>query len=213
MSKIRTSKYLSPWFWVPVGLFLLVGFFIWRDLSYGDDILFFNPYRQEPLNTFFIIITHFGEPPAHIVLILFCFAIRKNHYAFSLILVGFLALVVSWFSKGQFDHLRPISWFGDLGRGNELVTIPGLRLNRGYTTFPSGHTLSAFSLYGVVALILAREDRAKWGLFCAILAILVGISRIFLVQHFLPDVLTGALIGLLLAQVTWWGFRWGISKG
>jgi len=41
------------------------------------------------------------------------------------------------------------------------------------------------------------------GLACAWTAILVGISRIFLVQHFLIDVLGGAAIGLLLALLLW----------
>ena len=36
------------------------------------------------------------------------------------------------------------------------------------------------------------------------LALITGISRIYLAQHFLVDVLLGALIGTLMARIAYW---------
>jgi membrane-associated phospholipid phosphatase len=67
--------------------------------------------------------------------------------------------------------------------------------------------MSAFSLCSLLTL-MAGHRRARWGLPLAMLAMLVGVSRIFLVQHFLSDVLAGAFLGLLLSGAVW---RWGDS--
>ena len=49
------------------------------------------------------------------------------------------------------------------------------------------------------------NKKRKWlELACAIAAILVAFSRIYLVQHFLADILGGAFIGLLIANLVLW---------
>ena len=50
---------------------------------------------------------------------------------------------------------------------------------------------------------MVPKSRAFWGLLFAIMAVLVGISRVFLAQHFVADVLGGVVFGLLLASVVW----------
>ena len=45
--------------------------------------------------------------------------------------------------------------------------------------------------------------RNNWSLFLIVIAFLVGFSRIYLTQHFLIDVLVGALIGSLIALLTY----------
>ena len=85
----------------------------------------------------------------------------------------------------------------------EVIRVPGVELNSGQTSFPSGHTIGAFALYSVLAMIFA-ETRPRLGVFFALLGAAVALSRIFLVQHFLVDVLGGALLGLLVGELVGW---------
>ncbi|HUV03516.1 MAG TPA: phosphatase PAP2 family protein [Armatimonadota bacterium] len=66
---------------------------------------------------------------------------------------------------------------------------PGTR--KGYTSFPSGHTASAFA----VATVLAkRHPKQKWLYYG--LATAVGIARVRKSAHFPSDVLVGAAVGI-----------------
>lgn len=57
-------------------------------------------------------------------------------------------------------------------------------------SFPSGHTMTAFSVWG--ALAIGLPVLAKLYL---VIAILIGLSRVFLGLHYPTDVLIGALLG------------------
>jgi membrane-associated phospholipid phosphatase len=67
-----------------------------------------------------------------------------------------------------------------------------------WNSFPSGHTMAAFGLYAALAFY-AKKWYQAFGLF--FLALLVGYSRIYLSQHFLVDVIFGAMLGCLAALV------------
>ena len=60
-------------------------------------------------------------------------------------------------------------------------------------SFPSGHTMTAFSIALVVSYFYPTLE---WPLY--FLALSIGLSRIVLGLHFLSDVLAGALIGTAL---------------
>lgn len=60
-------------------------------------------------------------------------------------------------------------------------------------SFPSGHTTAAFST--MTALFFTGNKRYSWTAF--IFAILMGISRIYLVVHFPSDVLGGVIVGFV----------------
>ena len=69
----------------------------------------------------------------------------------------------------------------------------------GYS-FPSGHALGSFILYGFIIYLIAREKRfLKWRLFTvsllALLIISVGLSRVYLQVHFPSDILAGYAVG------------------
>lgn len=59
-------------------------------------------------------------------------------------------------------------------------------------SFPSGHTTAAFTLFCFLAIISTNKNR---GYLYAVIAVIVGYSRVYLSQHFFEDVLVGATIG------------------
>ena len=61
-------------------------------------------------------------------------------------------------------------------------------------SFPSGHTSAAFGAATAIFRALPR-DRRKWGWAVLALAILMGLSRLYVGVHYPSDVLAGALVG------------------
>ena len=71
------------------------------------------------------------------------------------------------------------------------------------TSFPSGHTMGATSLYGAAAVLAwVHLDRKRARLPLTLLFVAlpfgVGFSRIYLGAHWLSDVVAGAALGLLV---------------
>ena len=67
-------------------------------------------------------------------------------------------------------------------------------------TFPSGHTLFAVSVYGTIVLMVVRSG-ARRGLsralaaLVAVLVIAIGASRVYLLDHYLSDVVASLVLG------------------
>ncbi|MBK9335537.1 MAG: phosphatase PAP2 family protein [Lewinellaceae bacterium] len=173
---------------------------------HGVEIIYLNPFRTEPLNTFFRWVTRLGEAPAFVVLGLVSMLWRFR-YALLIALAGLIIMPTSYLLKDQIGTARPITYFADHSVSNYVVFVPDVRLHGGQTSFPSGHTMAAFGLFGVIALLGGR----RWpllGLACASTAMLVALSRIFLVQHFLVDVLGGVGRAFVAAVVWEINTRW-----
>lgn len=203
--EIQSKRYRSiwdiPWFLMPVLLvFIAELVFVYR-LPYGSEILLLNRWREEPLNSIFRFSTKMGETIPYILAIITMFFWRYRN-ALLLLIAGIMVSPYAYFLKDRFGVTRPLNWLGDQGLRDQLVVVPHVELASGFTSFPSGHTIAAFTLYSLLALMLS-ELNPRWGLLCALLAILVGFSRIFLAQHFLTDVLGGTLFGLLLGAMIW----------
>ncbi|WP_194841469.1 phosphatase PAP2 family protein [Sporosarcina obsidiansis] len=67
----------------------------------------------------------------------------------------------------------------------------------GYS-FPSGHTMMAFSLYTILAYIIWRNLRTTWGhvavvSIATVMIMMIAVSRIYLGVHFPSDIVGGAL--------------------
>ncbi len=76
--------------------------------------------------------------------------------------------------------------------------------------FPSGHTMGATLLYGVLAVFVVHSVRAwRFRLLSvcgAVLAVgLIGLSRIYLGAHYLTDVLGAIAVGLAWLSFCWTG--------
>ncbi|MFZ5594848.1 MAG: phosphatase PAP2 family protein [Pseudomonadota bacterium] len=138
------------------------------------------------------------------------FAGRRPDTVWALLLTGLLAALATHGMKaliggGRPAALLPLESFHIIG--------PVLQSN----SFPSGHTIAAFSFAGAVSLLLHRPWLTT---VLVTLATLTGLSRIVVGAHWPLDVLGGAAIGWLCAAggVAWarrwpWGLRVGAQRG
>ena len=87
-------------------------------------------------------------------------------------------------------------------------TRPDGEHKRSNASFPSSHAANIFAL----AVVLGRRWRRAVPLFLAV-AVLVGISRVYLNRHWTSDVLAGAAIGVATALlVTRWREKRRLSR-
>lgn len=207
----------NPWFFIPALLALNVGLVLMLFVPQGQEIISLNAWRTEPWNTFFRLCTLLGEGGVFVLIGLATMPWRFR-YAVLLALGGLILVPSSFLLKEQFAKERPVPFFAGTGLKEAVVLVPEVDMHVGRTSFPSGHTMAAFALWGVVALIGSRRQQML-GLGCALAAVLAGLSRIFLVQHFLADVLAGAILGLLVTGIVWEvNLRWlqnkpGLDRG
>ena len=121
--------------------------------------------------------------------------IRRTYHAMGLVLFATLGgLLLSLVLKEYFSRPRP-----------DIVP----RLAEVYTSsFPSGHSMLSAVIYLTLGALLARlvERRALkiYVLIVAMgLALLVGVSRVYLGVHYPSDVLAGWSVGLSWAILCW----------
>ncbi len=122
--------------------------------------------------------------------------------------VGLAGLGVFLLSSGLSILLKQVIFVGELRPSKYFEhghwayhAVKNVAL-AGYNSFPSGHTISAFALFGFLALVDGHKNR---GWLYAGLGILVAYSRVYLFQHFVVDVFAGSLIGTVSAVVVYEG--------
>jgi len=193
-NRIYIATFLILW---GLACYFLMGVF-----NKGDMILLFAENRSAFKNTFFLYCTYIGEGYVYLLATIFLLFSGYSR-SLAICLNAVLVLLVSQALKIFFAHERPVRYFDDLLEQPDLPNyVPNVDLLDGWTTsFPSGHTTSAFAFYSLLAFFIPN----KWlKMLCLLLAALVGISRMYLVQHFLKDVTTGMLTGFLIALVVYW---------
>jgi len=118
-------------------------------------------------------------------------------YWCAFVLVLLLATVFSQGLKELFNAMRPANVLPP-----ESLHILGQTL-RNYS-FPSGHTVAAFSGMSILLPVLPASWR--WGAF--LLATGIGISRIGMGAHWPVDVAAGAFIGMVAGMSGWGAAKW-----
>ena len=67
-------------------------------------------------------------------------------------------------------------------------------------SFPSGHSASIFAICTVIAY--QYKSKLSIQLILVVIAVLVALTRVYLCQHFLQDIIAGSLIGTLISYYT-----------
>ena len=182
-------------------VFSIIGGYLLTQMDTGDSIFYFSDNRAPYSDFFFVWFTKVGEIATYLILVIYFLFIRFR-YSLIIVLTGLITMIISFSSKMFFAHDRPILFFEKLGNLNNINLIEGVYEVTGQTSFPSGHTMSGFALFGILALISGRKNLI--GSVCFITALLIGISRIYLVQHFLKDIYLGAIMGSIIALCIYW---------
>ncbi len=177
--------------------FLTFGFYYQFHFQQIDAIIFLNSIHTKWSDTFFSFITRLGEELPYFALILF-YLFRKDYKNFvGLALSGIIIMITVYLLKDHFLHPRPLLVFNTTGIFARIKPVDGVILVDGFHSFPSGHTATAFSFYGYIAFTFPNKRFLQFLLIS--LAIIVGLSRIYLAQHFPEDVLFGSVVGTLVA--------------
>ncbi len=211
LSNLRVTFQENKFYGIGFILWLLLGAGIIFATQKGEVILFFNDHRSYYGDLFFRYGTMIGEEIAYLIILIFLFFYRRKA-AWLIPITGGVVMLVSKGLKELFQQDRPVAWFKKQDLYEVLNTIEGEPLFSGASSFPSGHTMSAFALFGLLALLLSNQ---KWlGLPILIVAIIVGISRVYLIHHFFVDIYAGSIIGTLLAVIIYlfWSKRYVQKK-
>jgi membrane-associated phospholipid phosphatase len=108
-------------------------------------------------------------------------------------------ILIQVLKRGVFSNqLRPGFHFKNLIGDGSWNLIDGVELYEKFS-FPSGHTALVFCLCMSVSFITKKK---YYSFLLVLLAYIVGFSRIYLSQHFLIDVLAGALVGSTVPLLT-----------
>ncbi|HLP19280.1 MAG TPA: phosphatase PAP2 family protein [Chitinophagales bacterium] len=182
-------------FFLLYAAFLVVGAVLIATMERGNEILFFNSLHNPLSDSFFKYITRLAEFP--LLLLGLVMAVRFS-YGKGLILSINMLLVfglTTFLKHVVFEQqIRPSIFF----EGKVTLNfIEGLEILK-YNSFPSGHTAGAFGMFCMLSILLHNK---KWSYLFFTLALLVGISRVYLLQHFFRDVYAGSLVGVVVSSV------------
>lgn len=179
------------WFFLPYFVFLLLGAIFLAFIRKGDDILAMNQYNNIVLDEFFRYITYVGDGIFLTFLLIPMLIIRLRYFVyflFSFLTSGGMAQLL----KHYFELPRPCAFFND---SILLHYVPGVKIYMAHS-FPSGHSATAFAMFLMLSII-SKNNYTK--LFFFLFAITVGLSRIYLLQHFFIDVYFGSIVGTIFS--------------
>jgi membrane-associated phospholipid phosphatase len=161
--------------------------------------IFFNELNSPTGDVFFKIMTNLGDGLVYLVVLIILLFIR-----YRLALVFFVGVVISnvivHISKSLiWTHAyRPSKYF-ELFESYKLHFVEGVNLHALHS-FPSGHSTTVFNVFFMLALVV-KNNFIKFTFL--IIAILGAYSRVYLSQHFLIDIVCGAILGVGCIIIAW----------
>lgn len=182
------------------GIAIMLLFLLVAIIPKGNEVLAINGLHNHFLDFFFVNVTNLGEGVVFVPLVLVTLFLRFEYTLTTVLSAGFLAAIVSLFKRVLFyGVLRPRRVLSQ----ELLYYVPGVEVH-GINSFPSGHTATVFTIALLTALFF--RNRLVTILSLAI-ALLVGCSRMYLLQHFMLDVASGAAMGFLSVFLAWRIFK------
>lgn len=186
---IKVNKY----YLITIILMLLTFILVKKHFSYElltldtfihDKLL--TLYHTDFLNYIMRFTSLLGSVYFYIIVLLIVLIKSKIYFKLTVV-----PLITSYITNMTFKLIinrnRPLTW---------IVTPP---LD---PSFPSGHTICSVVFYGIIIYLLKNIKnnnlRLTLRILLTILIILIGISRLYLGVHFLSDVLTAYLLGILI---------------
>ncbi len=177
------------WF---TALYFVLGGLLLVSTVHGDLVLWLNDRHTTFGDFFFKYWTHLGDGSLLAIVALgYLFFNYHKFFTFLIAIVFqtiFVHILKQWLFAGE---PRPKLFFED--QIDVLNFVEGVNV-RSFDAFPSGHTASAFTLAFFLILII----KSTWlRVLIFFSAVLVGVSRMYILQHFARDVYFGSLFGIL----------------
>ncbi|QQL48489.1 phosphatase PAP2 family protein [Mucilaginibacter ginkgonis] len=182
-------------FFIPYLIILTICLIIKLTESREDIYFLVNKHHNIFGDYFFSYATDFGSGLAvPVIACILLFYSYRN--AFLLVSSFILTVIVSQAIKFAYHAPRPTMYFkAQIGK---LYLVKGIHM-LSWNSFPSGHTVQAFTLATVLTYITPN----RWlGFVYLLVAIFIGYSRMYLSQHFFEDVTAGSMIGVM-CTVMW----------
>lgn len=154
----------------------------------------FVSIRNDFLNIIVISLTHLGDTVTIIALcVLLLLMPNRRKYG----------LPVSIAALAGVALYKPMKHFFLRARPEEALHL----VEQGGFSFPSGHSVSSVIVYGLLLYLIQKHctnEKLKkvLSVVCALLAVLIGPSRLYVGVHWTTDVLCGMLIGAAVLIIT-----------
>jgi len=121
----------------------------------------------------------------------YAFVKIKNSYVFYILCSVILAIMTTGLLKVLIGRARPVL-FDALGK----TFFEPWTFNNVFNSMPSGHTATSFAGLVMIGMLFPRIKWATWTM-----AIIIGFSRIYVGAHWPSDVILGAFVGMLSADL------------
>jgi membrane-associated phospholipid phosphatase len=182
----KINPFLYPYLVLLLICILLILIFIKEDLYFAV-----NHRHTVFTDVFFTYLTQLGASTGCIMITIITIVINFRK-GFLLATSYLLTFVISQVIKHLVKAPRPHLFF--------VKKLSGIYLIKGVTmldtnSFPSGHSVSAFSAALVFTYVAKKKSAAPLLL---LLAVLVAYSRLYLSEHFLEDVTAGSALGVFI---------------
>lgn len=182
----------TKYFLIPYIIFLITGAVPLVLYTDSSITLWINENHYSALDFFFKYATFLGDGIFYGIILIPLLFISVRWSITGLLAYSFSGLVAQAI-KHIFAMPRPKAFFDYI----DLNFVENVTMYSNYS-FPSGHTTSAFSLFLLLAFITKKPS---FSILFILLAIIVGISRVYLFQHFYSDIYAGSIIGVLFTYL------------
>ena len=210
-SRILDARGLLKYLFVLSGLAFVFTIPCWFTQRYAFNT-WLNKFHSPAADYFFFCITYLGDGIVYLAIVIGLLLMRRFKWILAVAMLAVIQTTICQVLKNLV--------FGGMPRPSRVIpeeiwstlhTVKGVTIH-GFNTFPSGHTMTAFALVWFLILHIKLAPAAKAGML--LIAVLVGISRVYLLQHFYIDVVFGAVLGIFSAKLTQWLFyKYSLRQG
>lgn len=196
-NNLKSFFYTNKWILICHIFLTVIGLIVLSLFDKFQILIFVNSLHTQFLDFLMYHLTR--VPELAIILFTLVLSFLFERRIFLAVVISFLVSALLIFLLKFFifsDIKRPLEWIGK-NPNIHLHFNPNIKLHLN-SSFPSGHTFAAFCSMTCLALI----TKNGWiQIFFFLAAVAMGISRIYVLQHYFLDIFFGAQIGFWITFI------------